>query len=145
MFGKLFGWANGTKLNMSAEGHLNEKALIYRAFSMHLVGQLSNPSEPLEAVLGWVPDGSATRKREPLGPLHATKRLGNGVVQKALLKAVTSAGRPMGVREAQVVVEALLGIAFPAILSTAAFRPPPRGVPPSFERVAPGRYWMCVR
>ena len=112
---------------------------------MHLVGQLSDPSEPLEAVLGWVPDGSATRKREPLGPLHATKRLGNGVVQRALLKAVTSAGRPMGVREAQVAVEALLGHSVSrksvnSCLSTGA-----RGVPPSFERVAPGRYRMCVR
>jgi hypothetical protein len=112
---------------------------------MHLVGQLSNPSEPLEAVLGWVPDGSATRKWEPLGPLHATKRLGNGVVQRALLKAVASAGRPMGVREAQVAVEALLGHSVSRNSVNSCVSTGARGVPPSFERVAPGRYRMCVR
>jgi|GEM_PF-7077779 hypothetical protein len=51
----------------------------------------------------------------------------------------------MGVREAQVAVEALLGHSVSrnsvnSCLSTGA-----RGVPPSFERVAPGRYRMCVR
>jgi hypothetical protein len=36
-------------------------------------------------------------------------RLGNGVVQRGLIKALAVSGRPMGVCEAQAAVEALLG------------------------------------
>lgn len=53
---------------------------------MHLVGQHSNPSELLEAVLGWVPDASGGARRELTAALTATKRLGNGVVKRALIK-----------------------------------------------------------
>jgi hypothetical protein len=107
---------------------------------MHLVGQHSNPSEPLEAVLGWVPDASRTRRSEPIAALPGTKRLGNGVVQRALIKALAVAGGPIGVCEAQTAVEALLGHGVSrdsvnSCLSTGA-----RGLQPSFQRVAPGRY-----
>jgi hypothetical protein len=86
-----------------------------------------------------------TPRWEWLGPLHATKRLGNGVLQRAIVKALAAAGRPMGVGEAQVAVEALLGHgvsrdSLNSCLSTGA-----RGELPSFERVAPDRYQLCVR
>jgi hypothetical protein len=107
---------------------------------MHLVGQLSNPSERLEALLGWLPSKSAQRRREAPGPLRATKRLGNGVIQRAVIKALMAAGRPMGVGEAQVAVEALLGRSVSrdsvnSCLSTGA-----RGARPNFQRVGLGRY-----
>jgi hypothetical protein len=107
---------------------------------MHLVGQHSNPSELLEAVLGWVPDAAGRPRREPVAALPKAKRLGNGVVQRALIKALAVAGRPMGVCEAQTAVEALLGHGVSrdsvnSCLSTGA-----RGARPRLQRVAPGRY-----
>ncbi len=82
---------------------------------MHLVGQHSNPSEPLEVVLGWAPDASGGARRELTAALAATKRLGNGVVKRALIKALAVSDRPMGVCEAQVAVEALLPSSFPRL------------------------------
>jgi hypothetical protein len=107
---------------------------------MHLVGQLSNPSELLESVLGGVPGASRARRTEPVAALSETKRLGSGVVQRALMKALAVSAGPMGVHEAQAAVEALLGHGVSrgsvnSCLSTGA-----RGVRPGFERVAPGRY-----
>ena len=57
------------------------------------------------------------------GAHKAARQRGNGVVQRALVKALTAAARPMGVDEAQVAVEALLGHRVLGIRSTAAFRP----------------------
>ncbi len=113
-----------------------------RDFVMHLVGQHSNPSELLEAVLGWVPDAAGRPRREPVAALPRAKRLGNGVVQRALIEALAVAGRPMGVCEAQTAVEALLGHGVSrdsvnSCLSTGAC-----GVQPCFRRVAPGRYLL---
>jgi hypothetical protein len=111
---------------------------------MHLVGRLSNPSERLKAVLGWVPDASRARTREPIAALGDAKRLGNGVVQRALIQALAVSDRPVGVCEAQAAVEALLGHSVSrdsvdSCLSTGA-----RGVRPCFRRVAPGRYRLCA-
>jgi len=109
---------------------------------MHLVGQHSNPSELFEAVLGWVPAAAGRRRRERVAVLPRAKRLGNRVVQRALIKALAVAGRPMGVCEAQTAVEALLGRgvsrdSVDSCLSTGA-----RGLRPYFRRVAPGRYGL---
>jgi hypothetical protein len=95
------------------------------------------------AVLGWVPDASRTRRTEPVAALPETKRLGNGVVQRGLIKALSVSNRPMGVCEAQAAVEALLGHCVSrdsvnSCLSTGA-----RGVRPRFERVTPGRYRLA--
>lgn len=76
---------------------------------MRLVGQLSNPSALLEAVLGWAPDAADRRRRAPVAALPTARRLGDGVVLRALIKALAVAGRPIGVCEAQTAVEALLG------------------------------------
>jgi hypothetical protein len=75
--------------------------------------------------------------------LPGTKRLGNGVVQRALVTALAVSDGPMGVCEAQAAVEALLGHCVSrdsvnSCLSTGA-----RGVRPRFERVAPGRYQLA--
>lgn len=107
-----------------------------------MVGRLSNPSESLEALLGWVSGASCTRRREPISGRPNARRLGSGVVQRAVIKALRAAGRPMAVGEAQVAVEALLGHSVSrdsvnSCLSTGA-----RGVRPSFQRVGPGRYQL---
>ncbi len=107
---------------------------------MHLVGQHSNPCEPLEAVPGWVPDASGGARRELTAALAAKKRLGNGVVKRALIKALAVSDRPMGVCEAQVAVEALLGRPVSHDSVNSCLATGARGVRPSFERVAPGRY-----
>jgi hypothetical protein len=68
------------------------------------------------------------------------KRLGNGVIARALIKAFAAADRPMGVCEAQAAVEGLLGHGVSrdsvnSCLSTGA-----RAARPNFQRVGPGRY-----
>jgi hypothetical protein len=106
---------------------------------MHLVGQLSNPSAALRAVFGALPDGpiKATVRPEPQLDVG---RLGNGVVQRAVVKVLASAQRPLTVLEAQAAVVDLLGHpvskgSINCCLSTGAL-----GNEPRFERVARGRY-----
>jgi hypothetical protein len=107
---------------------------------MHLVGRLSNPCVVLEAVLVRVPDAPGRAQRELVAAPPKARRLGNGVVQRAVIRALAVAGRPMDVCEAQTAVEALLGHGVSrdsvnSCLSTGACR-----VQPCFRRVAPGRY-----
>jgi hypothetical protein len=75
---------------------------------MHLVGQLSNPSAPLTAVFEALPDEpiKTTARPEPQLDLG---RLGNGVVQRAVVKVLASAQRPLTVPETQAAVVDLLG------------------------------------
>jgi hypothetical protein len=65
--------------------------------SMHLVGQLSNPSEALAAVFAAAavarPESRELRESVVLKP--ASGRLGNGVVQRAVVKVLAMAQRPM--------------------------------------------------
>ncbi len=67
-------------------------------------------------------------------------KLGNGVVQAAVLKVLAAADRPMRLPEVRTAVDALLGrpVSKDSIswcLSTGA-----RGAEPRFERVARGSY-----
>jgi hypothetical protein len=71
------------------------------------------------------------------------KRLGNGVVQRGLIKALAVSGRPMGVCEAQAAVEALLGHCVSRDSVNSCLLTGARGVRPRFERVAPGRYRLA--
>jgi hypothetical protein len=68
------------------------------------------------------------------------RKLGNGVVQRAIVKALGAAGRPMRLAEVQAAVEVLVGQSVSRnsikwCLSTGA-----RDKKPRFERVAPGCY-----
>jgi hypothetical protein len=67
---------------------------------MHLVGQLSNPSVALAAVFEALPDEpiKAAVRHEPQLEVG---RLGNGVVQRAVVKVLVSAQRPLTVLEAR--------------------------------------------
>ncbi len=58
----------------------------------------------LEAFAGGIP-----RRIAPEGVPLGAKRLGNGVVQRALVEVFLEAGRPMGVGEALLALEVLLG------------------------------------
>jgi len=72
--------------------------------------------------------------------LPRAKRLGNGVVQRALIKAFAVPEGPMGVCEAQAAVEALLGHRVSRDSVNSCLSTNARGVRPLFKRVSPGRY-----
>jgi hypothetical protein len=75
---------------------------------MHLVGQLSNPSGHLEAVFNALLSESL-RPAARFEPPPATSRLGNGVVQRAVVKVLASADGPMRGVDIHLAVEHLLG------------------------------------
>ena len=106
---------------------------------MHLVGQLSNPSAPLVAVFEALPDEPIKTTARPELRLEVG-RLGNGVVQRAVVKVLASAQRPLTVLEVQAAVVDLLGhpVSKGSInycLSTGTL-----GDEPRFERVSRGCY-----
>jgi hypothetical protein len=106
---------------------------------MRLVGQLSNPPASLVAVFEALPDEPITATARPEPQLNVG-RLGNGVVQRAVVKVLASAQRPLTVLEAQAAVADLLRHpvskgSINCCLSTGAL-----GDDPRFERVARGCY-----
>jgi hypothetical protein len=103
------------------------------------VGRLSNPSAALVAVFEALSDEpiKATARPEPQLDVG---RLGNGVVQRAVVKVLASARRPLTVLEAHAAVVDLLGRpvskgSINCCLSTGAL-----GEEPRFERIARGCY-----
>lgn len=118
--------------------------LSLRLCEMHLVGQLSNPSEPLEVALRWACDGSTSTRpgnTRPVGPER--KRLGNGVVQRAVIKALVEAGRAMSVGEAHSAVEALLGRSVSLDSVNSSLSTGVGGTRRRFERVERGWYQLA--
>jgi hypothetical protein len=109
---------------------------------MHLVGHCTNPSAPLKAVFEALPD-------EPLEPIERpapeseTGRLGNGVVQRAVVKVLTEGGA-MRMADIHLAVERLLGCAVSKESVSCALRKGIRGPEPRFERVAVGCYRLHV-
>jgi hypothetical protein len=106
---------------------------------MRLVGQLSNPSAPLAAVFKALSDEPVKAVVRP-EPQLDVGRLGNGVVQRAVVKVLASAQCPLTVLETQAAVAHLLGHpiskgSINCCLSTGAL-----GDKPRFERVARGCY-----
>jgi hypothetical protein len=65
------------------------------------------------------------------------------VVQRALIRALEVRGRPMGVCEAQMAVEALLGHGVSRDSVNSCLSIGARGVQPRFRRVAPGCYRLA--
>ena len=107
---------------------------------VRLVGQLSNPSTRLRIVLDAFPDGFPGQPPGPVVRQPVMRKLGNGVVQRAIVKALGAAERPMGLAEVQTAVESLVGqsVSLNSIkwcLSTGT-----RDKEPRFERVARGCY-----
>jgi hypothetical protein len=106
---------------------------------MHLLGRLTNPSAPLQAVFAALPDEPLEPVEQPTPP-PATGRLGNGVVQRAVVKVLAASGGPLRGAEIHRAVERLLGrpVSKDSVgwcLGTGA-----RGKEPRFERVSYGRY-----
>jgi hypothetical protein len=110
---------------------------------VRLVGQLSNPSPSLRAIFDALPDGSlepTTRPDRPIASAPVAPRLGNGVVQRAVVKVLAVAQRPLNVQDVRVAVADLLDHpvskgSINCCLSTGAL-----GREPRFERVARGCY-----
>lgn len=121
----------------------SKNSLFTGLFRMHLVGQCSNPSGPLRAIFDALPDGPIVRKAgslERVAPAPKMLKLGNGVVQAAVVKVLAAADRPMCLAEVRTAVDALLGhpVSKDSVswcLSTGA-----RGDEPRFVRVARGCY-----
>jgi hypothetical protein len=111
----------------------------FNPVEMHLVGQVSNPSAALVAVFEALADEPIEETARPQPQLDVG-RLGNGVVQRAVVKVLTSAQRALTVLETQAAVVDLLGHpvskgSINCCLSTGAL-----GDESRFERVARGRY-----
>jgi hypothetical protein len=66
---------------------------------MHLRGHDSNHDRPLKTVLEWVPEASSMPPRRPVGAALETKRLGNGVVQRAVIGVLAAADRALTVAD----------------------------------------------
>lgn len=110
---------------------------------MDLVGQLSNPPAPLRAIFEALPDGPVVRKAGSparVAPEPKILKLGNGVVQAAVVKVLAVAGRPMRLAEVQTAVDALLGQPVSKdSINSCLFRGV-RGKKPLFGRVGRGCY-----
>lgn len=75
---------------------------------VHLVGRLSNPSAALGAVFEALPD-KPLEPKERLAPEPEKGRLGNGVVQRAVVKVLAADDGPMRCADIYRAVEGVLG------------------------------------
>jgi hypothetical protein len=107
---------------------------------MRLVGHLSNPSSSLERVLDALPD--ARLEEPPLVP--APRRLGNGVVQRAVVKVLGSADAPMRRVDIHAAVERQLGHPVSKESVNWCLCSGSRGRRPRFERASYGFYRLCA-
>jgi hypothetical protein len=110
-----------------------------------LVGQLSNPSAALETAFGA---STAARlglreRRRPIAAEPASRRLGNGVVQRAAVKVLASAQRPMCGPEIRAAVEDLLGHSVSRDSVSSCLAAGARRKEPLFARVTRGQYVLA--
>jgi hypothetical protein len=77
---------------------------------------------------------------EPVIELPQSRRLGIGVVQRAVIKVVVEADRPMDVGESHTRVERVLGYPVSRDSVNSCLSTGVRRAPPNFQRVGPGRY-----
>jgi hypothetical protein len=109
---------------------------------MQTLGHLQNPSPSLRVVFEAFPDGPpASTGRPTASLLPRPKRLGNGVVQRAVVRALAAAREPMRVVEIREAVEALLGHAVSYESVSWCLRMGSQGAGPRFERVS----YYCYR
>jgi hypothetical protein len=110
---------------------------------MHLRGHDSNHDMLLGAVLEWAPEGTSTRRRRPIAAVPKTKRLGNGVVQRAVVQILAGADRVLSVADVHAAVEARLGQRVSEDSVRSCLSAGARGAEPRFRRIAPGRYGLA--
>jgi hypothetical protein len=133
-------WEHGSNLRHYREAVVGQKSL--QDTNMHLVGQLSNPFGPLATVLEAA--GGALRRpaglQRPIAVERASRRLGNGVVQRAVVKVLASAAQPMRLSDIHSAVEELLSQVVSKESVSWCLRMSRSGAGPRFERVAYGSY-----
>jgi hypothetical protein len=114
---------------------------------VHLVGQLSNPSAALAAVFEapTVAQLRPRKPRQPISPELVSRRLGNGVVQRAVVKVLAAARRPMRVAEIHLAVERLLGHPVSENSVGWCLAAGVHGKLPRFDRIARGSYQIRAR
>jgi hypothetical protein len=106
---------------------------------MRLVGQLSSSLPRLQRVLD-LPDTPRARPRAPAPPERGSRRLGNGVVQRAVVKVLATADRPLSLADVRPAVEGLLGHSVSEYSVSCCLAAGARASQPCFERVARGHY-----
>jgi hypothetical protein len=111
---------------------------------MRLVGQLSNPSSSLERVLeGASTAQPASMSRESCSPLvPAPRRLGNGAVQRAVVKVLATADAPMRRAAIHAAVERQLGHPLSKESVNWCLCSGSRGTESRFQRAAYGFYQL---
>jgi hypothetical protein len=107
---------------------------------MHLSGHYSNHSPELTGVLDAFPGGIPEQigQYRPVPDAPRPLRLGNGVVQRAVIKAFVEADHAMDVGDAHAAVEELVGHPVSRDSVTSRLSSGARGADPRFERTAPG-------
>jgi hypothetical protein len=107
---------------------------------MHLRGHDSNHDRPLADVLEWVPEASIVVPRRPVSAGLETRRLRNGVVQRAAIGALAAADRVLTVAEVHVAVEERLGMTVSRDSVRSCLSSGARSPHPIFDRTGPGCY-----
>jgi hypothetical protein len=108
---------------------------------MQLLGQLQNPPPSLGVVFEAFPEGTTPNEGEAAALMPPPMRLGNGVVQRAVVKVLAAAEQPMRVAEIRIAVEAAFGHTVSYESVSWSLRAGSRGDDPHFERTS---YW-CYR
>jgi hypothetical protein len=112
---------------------------------MHLRGHDSNHDRPLGVVLEWLSEAPSAFPRRQIAAATETKRLGNGVVQRAVVGVLRAADRALKVAEVHAGVEGRLGRSVSKDSVRSCLSSGTRGGEPSFERTAPGCYRFIHR
>jgi hypothetical protein len=112
---------------------------------MRLLGHFSNPSSSLQAIFNGLPDEplEPTMPCQATVPAYRTKRLGNGVVQRAVVKVLAAAEGPMRLADIQAAVAVQLGQSVSKESASWCLRTGTQGSEPRFERVAYGCYRLA--
>jgi len=106
---------------------------------VRLVGQLSNPSSRLQSILD-LPASRVKLTTARAQPQPEQRRLGNGVVQRAIVRVLGDADGPMRTGEIQAGVERLLGHPVAKESVSWSLRTGSRGKKPRFERISYATY-----
>lgn len=109
---------------------------------MHILGHFSNPSSSLQAIFNALPD-EPLEPSEQLTPPSEAGRLGNGVVQRAVVKVLAAANGPTRAADIHLAVERLLDRVVSKESVSCCLRKGVRGVEPRFERVEVGYYRLA--
>jgi hypothetical protein len=107
---------------------------------VQVIGQLSRPSSRLQAVLEL--SNPPDRPYRPVSP-NPGKRLGNGVVQRAVVGVLSDARGPLHIAAIRAAVERLLGRPVSRESVSWCLRMDVKGEGGRFERVSYGVYRSC--